>query len=252
MQYFSGVIERTGFPDGNPVKSGFPVADNLGALFGVMGILSALRERDRNGTGTHVKVSMVEAVLFMLWDDPLDYFERQGLPPRSGNGNRRVAPWTMFDAADGHVFICAHTDRQWTQLARIIGLDDPRGEYASVGQRVAREADVNALVNNWTSTRGKEDVARLLQESGVPCAPVRRPAELPQDPAFARSFRPLKHPEFGGSTEALAAQFPLHFYPADRLLDKSAPALGCDNKPILTELGYSAEQVEQLATKGVI
>jgi CoA:oxalate CoA-transferase len=252
VQAFSGVLERTGYPDGKPVKSGFPVADNLGALFGVIGIMAALRERDRLGTGSHVKVSMVDAVLFMLWDDPLDYFEQQGLPPRSGNGNRRVAPWTMFDAADGYVFICAHTDRQWTQLARILELDDSEGRFATVGERVAREPEVNAIVGNWTATRNKEEIARQLQDAGVPCAPVRRPAEVARDSAFASSFRPLKHPDFDGSPEALTAQFPLRFYPSDQFLDESAPALGRDNDTILTELGYSQQQIDEMSTKGEI
>jgi crotonobetainyl-CoA:carnitine CoA-transferase CaiB-like acyl-CoA transferase len=252
IQAFSGLLERTGYPDQPPVKSGFPVADNLGAVFSTIGILGALRDRDRTGKGMHVKVSMLECVTFMLWDDPLDYFERQGLPARSGNSNRRTAPWTMYDALDGHVFICAHTDQQWQELSKLIGLESNDERYVTVDKRVAREPEVDGLVNRWTVNLPKDDIAETLQSLGVPCSAVRRPAEVSADPGFERIFTKLNHPVLGPSSEAIAARFPLRSFRTEENLNVAAPSLGANNDRLLDELGYSIDEVKSFRDEGVI
>jgi crotonobetainyl-CoA:carnitine CoA-transferase CaiB-like acyl-CoA transferase len=101
VQAVSGLMAKTGFPDGPPTKVGCTIGDQVPALFAALGIVSALRQREREGRGQRIDVAMLDSLLTLLWDEPIDDFEDQGLPERVGNGDPRGAPLDVFRSADG-------------------------------------------------------------------------------------------------------------------------------------------------------
>src|SRR5215831_9732957 len=153
-QAASGFLSLNGAPDGEPVKSPTFLADDLAGLHAAFAALAALRHRDRTGEGQHIDVSLLDAMLFQsngyltlgALGDPL---------PRLGNEFRIAAPARVYRGRDGDVLVGVVLDAHWRALAARIGRpelgNDPR--YATVPARLARRAEVDAVVAEWVATR---------------------------------------------------------------------------------------------------
>ncbi len=240
IQAVSGVVDHTGYPEGPPVRAGFAVADSVGSLYAVVGILAALQNRHRTGRGEEIDVSMLDALVSILWDEPLDCMESAGYPPRGGNGNLRAAPWNMYPTSDGHAFICALTAAQWRALSRLMGREWP-AEFDDVNMRHKCSDEVNAAVAAFSSTMTKRELAELLQANGVPCGPVLSRTEVLEDPHVkARGvLGRLRHPAFGDLAHIATPLFPVLFSSAEGRPQaaRPAPSLGQHNAEISEELG---------------
>src|SRR5882672_4557429 len=141
IQAASGIMSVTGFPDGPPVKAGPTLVDFMGGIHLYAGIVTALYDRDRSGTGRLVEVAMQEAVYPTLAAS-YDYYYRTGrIPPRTGNRQSGLnsAPYNVFPTVDGHVAIHIVTEAHWQNLLKAMGRedlkDDPR--FATNAARVA-------------------------------------------------------------------------------------------------------------------
>src|SRR4029079_4215336 len=99
-----------------PVKIGMPFADLISPLYGLIGILAALRVRDATGAGQFVDVSMLGAVTSLGASQSFELFERFGIPARTGNSTIRLTPFGIFRTADGNVAICATNDHECERL----------------------------------------------------------------------------------------------------------------------------------------
>ena len=121
IQALSGLMMTSGTPGEPPVRVGVPVADLVAPVFGVVGILAALRQREATGTGQHVDVSMLGVLTSLVAAEPFDLLEACGLPQRTGRVVPRLTPFGIYESADGHVAICAPTE----QFAR--------GVFAAIG-----------------------------------------------------------------------------------------------------------------------
>src|SRR5262245_56389481 len=121
VQAVSGLMAKTGFPDGPPTKVGATVGDQVPALYAALGVMAALRQRERDGRGQHVDVAMLDSLLALLWDEPIDVFEAQGLPERIGNSDTRGAPLDVYPSADGWVALVMTNDASWPPLCALIG-----------------------------------------------------------------------------------------------------------------------------------
>ncbi|HXO91485.1 MAG TPA: CoA transferase, partial [Stellaceae bacterium] len=150
IQAASGIMSVTGFPDGPPVKAGPTLVDFMGGIHLYAGIVTALYDRDRSGTGRLVEVAMQETVYPTLAAS-YDYYYRTGeIPPRTGNRQSGLnsAPYNVFPTADGHVAIHIVTEAHFQNLLKAMGredlADDPR--FATNAGRVAHMDETDALV----------------------------------------------------------------------------------------------------------
>ena len=124
IQAECGLMSITGFPDGAPTRSGIAVTDFLSGLYANQGILLALLDRVRTGTGQHIDIALFDSMLSTL-TMPVGIFEATGLDPqRLGNAHASIAPYEVFQAQDGLIMICAGNDRLWRSLCEVIGRDD--------------------------------------------------------------------------------------------------------------------------------
>lgn len=257
IQALSGLMMTSGTPGDPPVRVGVPVADLLAPVFGVVGILSALRQREATGSGQQVDVSMLGVLTSFVAAEPFDLLEACGLAQRTGRMVPRLTPFGIYQSADGHVAICAPTEQFARGVFAAIGHpefeDDPR--YATRDARVAHVDALNAEIEAFTSTLPTEALLAVLERHGVPAAEVRSPAEGVRDPrVLARGETvQLEHPEFGRVADVIGMGVPITFSHASSPHMRAAPGIGQDNALVYGDwLGYGAAGVERLRVEGVI
>jgi formyl-CoA transferase len=252
-QGMSGLMSVTGRDGGPPVKVGVPIADLGAGLFGVFGILCALRARRRTGRGQLVDTSLFEAGLALSVEAAQEYWLTGRTPRPHGTADRRAAPCQAFRASDGHLTVAAGADEPWRRLLAALGRQalagDPR--FATPGDRVTHRAELEAAIEAVTVTRPRAHWLAALEAAGVPAGPVHTVPEALADPqALAREMvRTLEHPE-AGPVRALGNPVKLSRTPAR--LERPAPRLGEDTDALLRELGYGEDDVAALRRKGVV
>lgn len=257
VQALSGLMDTTGNADGPPLRVGIAISDLLAPLYGVIGVQSALRQRELTGEGQHVVVSMLECLTSLLPFEHLDVLQRNGFPPRSGNHHNRLAPFGVYRTSDGYVSIAAANDGWMRAIFDAMGqpdlMRDPR--FASRGPRAMNADTLNAMIQEWTARQTTAEVIEELStRRSVPCVPVRTALEALSDPAmFERgALTHLHHPR-AGEIDAVAGGIPIHMSDASVGLERPAPELGTDNAQVYGQLlGIDADELARLRSERVI
>jgi crotonobetainyl-CoA:carnitine CoA-transferase CaiB-like acyl-CoA transferase len=233
------------------------MADLLAPVFGVIGILAALRQREIRGAGQQVDVSMLGVLTSLVAAEPFDLLEACGLPQRTGLMVPRLTPFGIYESADGHVAICAPSEPFARGVFAAIGHPefetDPR--FATRDARVAHVDVLNAHIENFTRTIPTAALVPLLEQHGVPAAEVRSPGDAVRDPrVLARGETvPLEHPQFGSVADVVGMGVPITFSEGQAARLRPAPSVGQDNMLVYGEwLGYGSDGVEQLRSGGII
>ena len=257
IQALSGLMMTSGTPEDPPVRVGVPVADLVAPVFGVVGILAALRQREASGVGQHVDVSMLGVLTSLVAAEPFDLLEACGMPQRTGRVVPRLTPFGVYESADGHVAICAPTEQFARGVFAAIGHPefetDPR--FATRDARVAHVDEMTAHIEAFTRTLPTAELLPLLERHNVPAADVRSPREAVRDPRVqARGETvPLEHPEFGRVADVVGMGVPITFSDARQACLRPAPSVGQDNALVYGEwLGYGPAGVERLHAAGLI
>ena len=252
-QGMSGIMSATGTEGGPPVKVGVPITDLGAGLFGLVGILAALRARRVTGRGQLVDTSLFEAGLALSAWEATEYWYTGENPRPLGTAHRLNAPYQAFRARDGWFTVGAANERLWPRFAALLGLEhlvgDPR--FAEPGARLRNRADLQELVEAVTTGAPRAHWLALCEEAGIPAGPIYSVPEALADPhALARGMvQELEHPRVG-RVQALGNPVKLSRSPAT--LRKSAPDLGEDTDAVLREAGYTADALEALRASGAV
>lgn len=257
IQALSGLMLTSGQPEEPPVRVGVTFADLVTPLFGIIGVLSALRVAEQTGVGQFVDVSMLGAITSLVACEPFDVLEQLGIPTRTGLTIPRLAPFGVYPAQDGYIAICAHQDgfakAVFTAMQRPDLVADER--FRTRDLRVKYVTELNALIEAWTKAIPLSDLLLKLEVAGVPCAEVRDPQTAVRDPrVVARGETvPLAHPKFGAVADVYGTGFPIKFSDATVGYGQPAPELGEHNQLVYSEiLGYTPERLEELRAQKVI
>jgi len=189
VQMMGGLSYMTG-PTGRPLRAGTSVNDIMGGMFGAIGVLAALRERDLTGKGQEIQSALFENCVFLVSQHMQQFLMSGEAPPPMPS---RVSAWSVYDiftlADDEQLFIGAVSDKQFNTLCRLLQRPDllERPEYADNTARVAVRpqllADLQAVLVNFHV----EELAPQLEAAGVPYAPISRPDQLVDDPHLKQS-----------------------------------------------------------------
>jgi len=256
-QAMSGLMSITGQPGSPPTKAGSPLGDTISAGFAFAAVLGALYHRERTGVGQFVDVSMVDVLFSLVFDEPMDCYERLGLDFQQGNRVLRFCPFDTYPARDGWLVVCCGTDAMWGGVCRAMDradlADDP--DWGRMGWRVAHSETVDEMVTAWTVERPAADLIQSLTEHGVVASPVHTIDDLLKWPHLrARGMiHNVSHPVLGPMTGLQAAGFPLKFSDSATGYDGPAALTGTHNRDILTGLlGLRDDEIEALSDRGVI
>ncbi len=186
VQAVGGLMSVTGDPGGEPRKVGVAVVDVLTAQFALSGILAALYERERSGRGQKVEVNLLLSLLSALINQASTYVTTGSVPRPMGNRHPSIAPYETLHAADRPFVVAVANDRQFSVLARLVGLDwmaaDER--FSTNAARVVNREELIRLLEEALRARAAAHWIDVLQAGGIPCGPVNDIAE-----AFALAER---------------------------------------------------------------
>ena len=257
VQAMSGISSVTGYADRPPVRCGAAISDTSASLYGVIGILSALRARDTTGRGDWVDVSMLDGSFFLL-PDVLEFALAGGEPERRGNGHQGTVPFNVYRAQDGWITVCAVAPREWQSVLRALGrpelLSDPRFD-ASAGSRRTHREEIDALVQEWVGRRTVAEAVEALQSHHVASGPVRDLREALDDEQLrARGMVvPIEHPVHGPVPGVSGVGMPIKFANHRAAFDEPAPALGAHNADVYGRLlGLGKADLDALRAQDVI
>jgi formyl-CoA transferase len=257
VQAMSGLSSITGYPDRPPTRAGASISDTSASLYGVIGILAALRARERTGRGDWVDVAMLDGTFFLM-GEVLEY-AMGGLDlERRGNGHAGTVPFNVYRARDGWVSLCAVTAEEWLHVLRAMGREDlaadPRFD-PDTASRAAHREEIDALVGDWIGRLGTAEAVDTLQKHHVPAGAVRDLRDVFDDEHFqAREMVvPLEHPTRGPVPGVRAPGLPIKFRNHPAAFDAPAPVAGAHNAEIYGRfLGLGATDLDKLRADGVI
>lgn len=253
VQAMGGGMSITGSPETGPIRSGIPIGDLGGGIFGAIGVLAAIAERERTGRGQHVDVSMLDAQISMLNYMATMYLMSGKVPQGIGNGHFVHVPYNAYPTADGHIIVACIGDpffERFAEFADIPELRDPELKKQPV--RYAAKARIDELVARKFRTKTTAEWQALLQEARIPCGPVNNFAQALNDSQVrARDMvvdvelhtgETLPMP---GNPVKLSAQEPRAF--------TAPPQLGQHTDEVLREvMGYDADRVSALRAAGAV
>ena len=253
IQGMSGLMSVTGLVEQGPVRAGIPIADLSTGLFGAIGILIALLEREASGEGQWVKTSLIESQIAMMDFQAARYLAKGEVPGRVGNDHPTSVPTGLFQTRDGHLNIAADSERMWRRLWRTLGAEEvaERSEFATSALRQRNRAAVNAAIEAVTRGKTTAEWLDILNADEIPCGPVYDMAEVFAD-RQVRSLAmryPIHHATLG--------QFDVVASPVTMSRSRTregmpAPDRGQHTDAVLGEFGITAEEIKHLRDDGVL
>lgn len=257
VQAVGGVMDVTGFPDGPPVKTGIAPGDFLGGIHLAAGVLAALYQREQTGEGQFVEVGMYDAIYPSLLSQLGAYYKDDDIPPRTGNRHSGLAkcPYNAYETIDGYTTILCASDVHWEKLLETIDREDLKEDerLETNFKRLRHMDEVDAIIEEWTQERTRDQIKEALLEAGVPCGPVQTVEEVIHDPHLeAREMvNEIDHPEFGGSIRVPGT--PIRLSESAMPEITPSPGKGADNYEVYSKkLGLSEEEIAELDRNDVI
>ncbi|QJY31643.1 CoA transferase [Diaphorobacter sp. JS3050] len=246
IQSEAGFLSVTGTPE-TPSKSGISVADIAAGMYAYTNILSALLLRGKTGEGSHIDVSMLEAMGEWMGYPMYYAFDGAPPPPRTGASHASIYPYGPFVAGDGKtVMLGLQNEREWKAFCDAV-LQRPEvatdARFDSNGQRNAHRDALQALILQEFSTLSAAQVVERLDQAGIANARVNDMADLWAHPQLAARQRWI---EVDSPVGRIPALLPPGVNSAFDYRMDAVPAVGQHNAAILAELGWSAEQIDAL------
>lgn len=251
-QASSGLMSVTGAADGEPTRVGVPITDYGTGMFAALAILAALRERDRSGRGAVLDADLFSTAAY--WSAiPLLHQQVTGSnQPRSGNVHPHIAPYQTLRTADGYLSLSAPNEPSWRRLCDALGApelaEDER--FASNALRRAHVAELTEALEARCRRRSTQEWVDVLSAHDVACGPVHGHDEVLAHPDWRWHLHLLEYDDHGRRIQLPA--LPVRWDGASSSCRRPAPPLGADNADVLSELGFSVAQIEELRSQGAI
>ncbi len=204
VQAVSGLMSVTGMPDSPPCKVQVPVVDVMTGYLATISVLGALAQRQKDGQGQWLDISMFNSAVAMQHLSFATYFHDKKPPAPQGSAAPYSTPNEALRCADGWIMVAAYHPARWKAFCEVLGIpelaSDPR--FAEAGERLKRRTEVLALLEEQLMKRSKYEWLPLLQQADIICGPINDYREVVESSAFrsAELAENLVHPSAGLTT----------------------------------------------------
>lgn len=251
-QGMSGLMSVTGDPSGGePVKAGTPVCDVGAGMYGALGVVSALYRRAATGRGQHVEATLLDTPISWLTWRAAEYWGTGEVPEPQGSGR---GAYRAFRCADGRWVNIGPSNRLWPVTCQTLGvpelIEDER--FATPAKRVENHRELSEELQKAFRAKTRDEWVAAFQAAGVPTGPIKTVAEVLDDDPHVKArdmVVEVDHPVIG-RMKTLGVPVKLSETPG--AVTRAAPTLGQHTDEILSELGYSAEEIAQLHEERVV
>ena len=248
-----GLAFMTGRP-GDPLRAGSSVNDMMGGMFGAMGTMAALMQRNSTGKGQQVQSALFENNIFLVAQHMMQ-FAVTGQP--AAPMPQKISPWGIYDVftvkGGTQIFLAVVSETQWSLFCKAFALEDLAADarLASNNDRVLARSwlipDLRTRLSGWTAA----EISAIFEQHGLPFAPITDPQHLFQDPHLLQTggLAPLELPD---GRDTLVPLLPLTL-DGERLgVRLNPPKLGEHGVAILQRLGYSDADIATMQQEGVL
>lgn len=251
IQAMSGLIDVTGHPDQEGTKVGIPIADIITSSYVVIGVLAALRQRERTGQGQAIDLSLLDVQMASMANVGSAYLNTGMVSERLGNQHNNVTPYQVFQTADDPIMVCAGNDGLFAKLAKLLGhpewATDPR--YRTNADRKKHEREIVSKIQELLDGKKSDEWLVHLQKAGVPAGRVNTISQaLEQEQVVARGGVESVHHPKAGAVKLLAS--PLRFSNLGIETRLPPPGLGEHNEEVFSELFLCATDEYKAVSQG--
>ncbi len=252
VQMMGGLAYMTGRP-GDPLRAGSSVNDIMGGLFGAIGVMAALAERERTGLGQQVQSALFENNVFLVAQHMMQYAVT-GKP--AAPMPARISAWGIYDVfqvqGGEQIFLAVVSDTQWAIFCRAFGLADLQADarLATNNGRVRERDWLIPQLRERLAHHSRAELAAVFEREGLPFAPITAPHELLNDPHLLATggLAPITLPDGERAGQSAAtALLPLSLGGERLGVRRDPPRLGQDSAALLAELGYDAATAARLS-----
>ena len=222
IQGMAGLMSVTGEPDGQPQKVGVAVTDIFTGVYAATAILAAVHQRATTGRGQHIDMALLDVATSIMANQAMNFLATGTAPRKMGNAHPNLAPYAVFDCADGWIILATGNDAQYRRLCTLLRLPGMAAapEFATNADRIANRAAMTEGLADATRHWSKADLLAACEAEGVPAGPINDLAEVFADPQIVH--RGLKITVQG----VPGVRSPFTFSDATLALDRPAPKLG--------------------------
>lgn len=253
-QAMSGTMWLTGEPDDGPMRFPTAIADITTGLYAAIGIIGALYERERSDRGQVLDLALLDSQTTWLANIASAFLATGDPPQKRGNAHPNIAPYQPFEAKDGWFILAVGTKRHWRRLIEVLDAGDTLGadpRFATNADRVSHRKELEEVLQRRFAEKPVAAWIDAFESAGIPCGPIQRPDQALTHPhILARDMvTELQHPT-AGAVQTLGNPIKMDRTPPD--VSAPAPRLGEHTDEILTELGYTMEEIEALHETSVV
>lgn len=259
-QAMSGTMSLTGEPGSPPMRFPTPMADISTGMYAALAILAALYERGHSGEGQIIDLALLDCQTTWLSNVASAYLATGRAPEKRGNAHPNIAPYQPFRATDGWFILAAGTEVHWRRVVTLLEEHYPGSEaelagsdglFATNSDRVANREVLEERLNGYFSREPVSVWIERFESAGIPCGPIQTAeAALEHPHLLDRGMVASMEHSVAGTVRALGNPMQLKRTPP--AVFRAAPTLGEHTEELLTELGYSAAEMESLRETGTI
>lgn len=255
VQAMSGIMSITGEEGGAPVRVGTSIGDITAGMFGSIGILAALVDREVTGKGRMIDVAMLDGQIAIL-ENAISRYHATGISPKPlGRRHPSIAPFEAYKTKNSYVIIACGNDALWQKFCKLVGREELLNmeAFKTNDDRVKNVDRLKEYMSEIFLKKTTEEWDNYLNKNGVPCSPINSMDNIFCDPQVnvRRMLVEVQQPGIG---KIKVSGNPIKMTGLiNELPDDPAPEVGEHNEVLLKKyLGYSDEQIEQLRIENII
>ena len=253
IQAMGGGMSITGDSEMPPTRSGIPIGDLGGGIFGAMGVLAAVIARQSTGLGQHVDVSMLDVQISLLNYMATMFLMSGEVPQRIGNGHFVHVPYNVYPTNDGHIVVACIGDQFFARFVEMLPLPElSKPEYARQPARLADKSLIDAAIAREFVKHSTAEWLERLRGARIPCGPVNDFAQALSDPQVVARDMVVSMTLQSGEVIRMPG-VPMKFSQSNGGSFAAPPGIGRDSRRILSDmLGYDEDRIDALQQSGTL